>query len=190
VLYRCLRTNSSSAEFVIAPPRNADHCEWIEGSDFRTPSIEFFKESNGPTASSAAGGSSQKNALGKSFSEFYATVLQYIVKWYRLESLPTKISWIMMSTPEIVYNGVQTLAQQVAPELAVKDDHFDEVTELNCPLKEIPPEIFCHISVERNSLDTATVKSLAQVKTLISLAGRCLLTSIVRFKGRACEEYK
>jgi hypothetical protein len=90
----------------------------------------------------------QANALEKSFSEFYATVLEYIDKWYRLESLPTNISWIMLSTPEIVYKDVQTLAQQVAPELAEKDDLFDEVTQLNRLLKEIPPETFSQVSAE------------------------------------------
>jgi hypothetical protein len=81
------KTNSSFAEFESAPPRNADHCEWIEGSDFRTPGIELF---GGTTMRQLQlmqlEDPRQANALEISFSKLYATVLEYIDKWYRLES--------------------------------------------------------------------------------------------------------
>jgi hypothetical protein len=148
----------------------------------------------------------------------------------------------MLSTPEIVYKDVQTLAQQVAPDLAEKDDLFDEVTQLNRLLKEMPAETFSQASAEnkwmkifqdatflpcifrlvsiimaipvsnafierifslcnaqwtkeRNSLDTATVKSLIQVKTNFDFTCSEMFTylmsnSILRSKVRGCEKYK
>jgi hypothetical protein len=92
--------------------------------------------------------SRKSNALENSFLEFYATVLEYIDKWYHLESFPTNISWIMLTTPEVAFKDIQALALQVAPELAEKDDLFDEVTQLNGLLKELPNEIVNSNSAE------------------------------------------
>lgn len=92
--------------------------------------------------------SRKSNALENSFLEFYATVLEYIDKWYHLESFPTNISWIMLATPEVAFKDIQALALQVAPELAEKDDLFDEVTQLIGLLKELPTEILNSNSAE------------------------------------------
>lgn len=53
------------------------------------------------------------DVLKKSFDKFYQISLDYIDKWYRLESLPTNISWIMLKTARVSYSEVKLLAEQV-----------------------------------------------------------------------------
>ena len=43
---------------------------------------------------------------------------------------------------------VVTLAMQIFPDLAESDELFDEVTQLNSILKEIPNELFSELSAE------------------------------------------
>lgn len=74
--------------------------------------------------------------------EFYTTVIEYINKWFRIEFLPTHISWIMLKQKNIDYTEALELAKQVAPEIADKDELFNEVVEVNRMLRQIPDEIF------------------------------------------------
>lgn len=67
-------------------------------------------------------------------------MLEYIDKWFRLEALPANISWIMLRAHEIDFKEVLQLAEQIAPEVAEKDELYDEVSQLNSILKEIPQE--------------------------------------------------
>uniref|UniRef100_A0A914WM39 Uncharacterized protein n=2 Tax=Plectus sambesii TaxID=2011161 RepID=A0A914WM39_9BILA len=74
--------------------------------------------------------------------EFYTTVIEYIDKWFRVEFLPTNISWIMLSKKSVDYYEIVEMAGQVAPEIAKLDALFNEVAELNHMLQQIPDEIF------------------------------------------------
>uniref|UniRef100_A0A914UJG5 Uncharacterized protein n=1 Tax=Plectus sambesii TaxID=2011161 RepID=A0A914UJG5_9BILA len=74
--------------------------------------------------------------------EFYTTVIEYIDKWFRVELLPTNISWIMLSKKSVDYYEIVEMAEQVAPEIAKLDALFNEVAELNHMLQQIPDEIF------------------------------------------------
>lgn len=74
--------------------------------------------------------------------EFHTTVLEYIDKWFRVEFLPTNISWIMLRARHINYDEAVELAKQVAPDIAVMDELFNEVTEVNRMLRQIPDEVF------------------------------------------------
>lgn len=75
--------------------------------------------------------------LQQSFEQFYETALDYIEKWYRIDQLPTTISWIMLGKPTIVYEEVLEAAKQITPELAEKNALFDEVSALNLSLAKI-----------------------------------------------------
>lgn len=80
--------------------------------------------------------------------DFYTTVMEYIDKWFRVECLPTNISWIMLKQKNIDYTDTIQLAKQVAPEIAEKDELFNEVAELNRMLRQIPDEVFDAESAE------------------------------------------
>lgn len=74
--------------------------------------------------------------------DFYTIVIEYIDKWFRVECLLTKISWIMLKAKNIDYTEAVELAKQVAPEIAHMDELFNEVVEVNRMLRQIPDEIF------------------------------------------------
>lgn len=76
------------------------------------------------------------------FQDFYTTVIEYIDKWFRVELLPTNISWIVLKTKNIDYTEAVELAKQVAPGIAEKDELFNEVVEVNRMLRQIPEEVF------------------------------------------------
>lgn len=83
-----------------------------------------------------------KEGLSSSFLDFYTTVLVYIDQWFRVEALPTNITWIMLKSKTIDYTEFVELAKQVEPEMAKKDDLFDEVIEVNRMLCQISDEVF------------------------------------------------
>ena len=74
--------------------------------------------------------------------DFYMTIIDYIDKWFRVEFLPTHISWIMLKTKSIDYDEALELAKQVKPEIAENDELFNEVVEVNRMLRQIPHGVF------------------------------------------------
>lgn len=74
--------------------------------------------------------------------EFHTTVIEYIDKWFRVEFLPTNISWILLKNKNVDYTEAVELAKQVAPEIADKDELFNEMVEVNRMLRQIPDEVF------------------------------------------------
>ena len=46
----------------------------------------------------------------------------YVDQWFRLEKLPTHITWIMLSNSNVDYEEVKLLAEQIAPEIAAEDE--------------------------------------------------------------------
>ena len=80
--------------------------------------------------------------LKSSFQEFYTITLEYISKWNRLEKHPRCIKWTLLRVQTIEYEEVKELAKQVDPQMAIKDELFDEVSTLNDLLKNIPDDEF------------------------------------------------
>jgi hypothetical protein len=78
----------------------------------------------------------QAGVLKSQFAEFYNTAVEYIDKWFHLEHVPTNISWVMLSSNEVAYSDVKNLSSQIAPDIAKKDELFDEVSQLNALLKK------------------------------------------------------
>jgi hypothetical protein len=76
------------------------------------------------------------------------TANEYIDKWFRLECLPTNIQWILLRERNVDYAEVLELAKQIAPEIAVKDGLFDEVSDLNRILQHLPMEVICEDNAE------------------------------------------
>lgn len=69
-------------------------------------------------------------------------MIEYIEKWFHVEFLPTNIAWIMMKEKNLDYTDALELAKQVTPEIAEKDELFNEVVEVNRMLRQIPDEVF------------------------------------------------
>lgn len=72
--------------------------------------------------------------LTPTFDEFYEVAIKYIDNWFRLEKFPTNIKWIMLKEPAINYDEVRRLAEQISPDLAEKDELYDEVIFHRNPL--------------------------------------------------------
>jgi hypothetical protein len=110
----------------------------------------------------------RKTLLKSSFDEFYNIVLVYLSKWFRLERLPTKILWVMLSNKQIDYDDVRSLAEQVYPEMALLDALFNEVSEVNAVLREIPTAQFNAEETEKNWMKIFKNRSLPCLKRLVS----------------------
>ncbi|KAL3124867.1 hypothetical protein niasHT_001070 [Heterodera trifolii] len=86
----------------------------------------------------------EANELTANFQNFLQTTLDYIDKWFRLERFPKSISWVGLEENEVRHADVLELASEIAPEL--EDKLFDEITDLNIILAELPN--FLGISIE------------------------------------------
>ena len=95
------------------------------------------------------------NLLKSRFQEFYTIMLEYISKWYRLEKHPRCIKWTLLRVQMIEYEEVKELVKQVDPQMAIKDELFDEVSALNDLFKNIP-----HGEFYKNEAETKWMKIL------------------------------
>jgi len=76
------------------------------------------------------------------FQDFYATVNEYIEKWYKFEQLPTNLKWTLLDGSAIDYDDVVMLANQITPTIAEDDALFNEVSSLNHIIEQIPADQF------------------------------------------------
>jgi hypothetical protein len=75
------------------------------------------------------------------FKNFYQIVINYVDQWFQLQSMPRQIEWINLTKKEVDWAAdVVPLAEQICPDIALSDELFDEISQLNQVLKEIPEE--------------------------------------------------
>jgi hypothetical protein len=75
--------------------------------------------------------------LKAEFLSFYQTALDYIDKWFNVNKYPNKLDWLLLSTVDsLSYDDIKETALSLRPDLANKDELFDEVKILQQTLAE------------------------------------------------------
>jgi hypothetical protein len=102
-------------------------------------------------------------------------VLEYVDHWFQLQSMPAGISWLKLSSKTVYYRSdVLPLAEKIAPEIAAKDELFDEISQLNGILMNIPDDLFYEMSTEQKwarifnvSMESVGLKNLYRIISAI-----------------------
>uniref|UniRef100_A0A914HQG9 HAT C-terminal dimerisation domain-containing protein n=1 Tax=Globodera rostochiensis TaxID=31243 RepID=A0A914HQG9_GLORO len=85
--------------------------------------------------------------LRDSFQLFYQSTLEYVDKWFRTERYPTQIGWLTLTTHQLDHEEIIELASEYAPDMT--DALFDEISQVNQILKEVPEAEFEQLTTEQ-----------------------------------------
>uniref|UniRef100_A0A914ID34 Metalloendopeptidase n=1 Tax=Globodera rostochiensis TaxID=31243 RepID=A0A914ID34_GLORO len=78
---------------------------------------------------------------------FYQSTLEYVDKWFRTERYRTQIGWLTLTTHQLDHEEIIELASEYAPDMT--DALFDEISQVNQILKEVPEAEFEQLTTEQ-----------------------------------------